>query len=60
VLEDVIRREKPRHPHAQFFFWRTPDGAEIDLVIEQGGERVAVEIKAGRGDKPTPPACSRP
>jgi predicted AAA+ superfamily ATPase len=51
VLEDIIRREKLRHPHAQFFFWRTADGAEIDLVIERGSERVAVEIKAGRGDK---------
>lgn len=51
VLEDLIRREKLRHPHSQFFFWRTADGAEIDLVIERGSERVAVEIKAGRGDK---------
>ena len=51
VLEDIIRREKVRHPHAQFFFWRTADGAEIDLVIERGSQRVAVEIKAGRGDK---------
>lgn len=49
VLEDVIRRETLRHPHAQFFYWRTADGAEIDLVIERGRERVAVEIKAGRG-----------
>ena len=51
VLEDVIRRGKLRHPHAQFFFWRTADGAEIDLVVECGSARVAVEIKAGRGDK---------
>jgi predicted AAA+ superfamily ATPase len=51
VLEDILRREKLRHPHAQFFFWRTAAGAEIDLVIERGAERVAVEIKAGRGDK---------
>lgn len=50
VLEDVIRRERLRHPHPQFFFWRTADGAEIDLVIERGRERVAVEIKAGRGN----------
>jgi hypothetical protein len=49
VLEDVIRREQIRHPHAQFYYWRTADGAEIDLVIERGRERVAVEIKAGRG-----------
>jgi predicted AAA+ superfamily ATPase len=51
VLEDVIRRERLRHPHAQFFFWRTADGAEIDLVVERGSARVAVEIKAGRGDQ---------
>lgn len=51
VLEDVIRREKLRHPHAQFFYWRTADGAEIDLIIERGRERVAVEIKAGRGGR---------
>jgi uncharacterized protein len=51
VLEDLLRREKLAHPHAQFFFWRTADGAEIDLVIERGSTRFAVEIKAGRGDK---------
>jgi len=49
VLEDILRREKLRRPNAQFFYWRTADGAEIDLVIERGRERVAVEIKAGRG-----------
>ncbi len=51
VLEDIIRREKLAHPNAQFYYWRTADGAEIDLVIERGSERVALEIKAGRGDK---------
>lgn len=51
VLEDLIRREKLVNPHSQFFFWRTADGAEIDLVIERGANRIAIEIKAGRGDK---------
>lgn len=51
VLEDIIRREKLRHPHTQFFFWRTADGAEIDLILDRGSDRTAVEIKAGRGDK---------
>ena len=51
VLEDLIRREKLENPHSQFFFWRTADGAEIDLVIERGSTRIAIEIKAGRGDK---------
>ena len=52
VLEDVIRRERLKHPHAQFYFWRTADGAEIDLVIERGSTCVALEIKAGRGANP--------
>ena len=50
VIEDVIRREKWLHPGAQPFFWRTAAGAEIDLVLERSDERLAVEIKAGRGD----------
>lgn len=47
VLEDVIRREKITHPFTQAFFWRTQAGAEIDLVLDRGSTRVAIEIKAG-------------
>jgi uncharacterized protein len=50
VIEDVLRREKLAHPGAQAFFWRTAAGAEIDLVLDRGATRVAVEVKAGRGD----------
>jgi hypothetical protein len=52
VLEDLTRRERLAHPHSQFFFWRTAAGAEIDLVIERGAERFAIEVKSARGDKP--------
>jgi uncharacterized protein len=50
VIEDVLRRERLAHPGTQAFFWRTAVGAEIDLVLDRGNERVALEIKAGRGD----------
>jgi uncharacterized protein len=50
VIEDVLRRERLAHPATQAFFWRTAAGAEIDLVLDRGSERVALEIKAGRGD----------
>jgi uncharacterized protein len=50
VIEDVLRRERFTHPSTQGFFWRTAVGAEIDLVLDRGSERIAVEIKAGRGD----------
>jgi uncharacterized protein len=50
VIEDVLRRERLSHPTSRAFFWRTSAGAEIDLLLDRGSERVAVEIKAGRGD----------
>jgi predicted AAA+ superfamily ATPase len=50
VIEDVLRRERLAHPRTQAYFWRTAAGAEIDLVLDRGSERIAVEIKAGRGD----------
>jgi uncharacterized protein len=50
VIEDVLRRERIARPAAQAFFWRTAAGAEIDLVLDRGSERVALEMKAGRGD----------
>ncbi|CAG1010966.1 partial putative protein, partial [Burkholderiales bacterium] len=39
-------------PDATPLFYRTADGAEIDLVLEQGGKpKVAVEIKRARSPK---------
>lgn len=51
VMEDLIRRESLRHPHTMFHFWRTAVGSEIDLVLDRGSSRIAIEIKVGRGDK---------
>ena len=50
VIEDILRRERLAHPGTQACFWRTAAGAEIDLVLDRGAERVAVEVKSGRGD----------
>ena len=52
VIEDVLRRESFAHPQSQAFFWRTAAGAEIDLVLDRSDHRVALEVKAGRGDAP--------
>jgi predicted AAA+ superfamily ATPase len=51
VVEDLLRRERIAHPFAHGYFWRTAAGAEIDLLLDRGHERVAVECKAGRGDQ---------
>lgn len=52
VIEDLARREAVRHPHSRFFFWRTAAGAEVDLVIERGGQRHLVEVKTARATSP--------
>lgn len=52
VIEDILRREAVAHPGSQAFFWRTAAGAEVDVVIERGARRFAVEIKTARGDHP--------
>jgi hypothetical protein len=49
VLEDLLRRERLAHPHASAHFWRTATGDETDLVLDRGGTRQAIEIKAGSG-----------
>lgn len=49
VIEDVLRRERAARPTSTPWFWRTAAGAEVDLLLDRGGERVAIEIKAGRG-----------
>jgi uncharacterized protein len=38
-------------PQYNFFFYRTSHGAEIDIVIENGSKRIAVECKAGLSPK---------
>ena len=50
VIEDVLRRERILHPRTRPWFWRTAAGAEIDLLLDRGTGRVAIKIKAGRGD----------
>ncbi len=50
VIEDLLRRERLARPRTQAYFWRTAAGAEIDLILDRGETRLAVEIKAGRGD----------
>lgn len=51
VINDLLAREHLVHPHSQAYFWRTAVGAEIDLLLDRGDQMLAVEIKAGRGNR---------
>lgn len=48
VVDQILARI---HPLAQVSFYRTAKGAEADLVIEYGGSRIAIEIKASSAPK---------
>ncbi|MBN2131776.1 MAG: DUF4143 domain-containing protein [Sedimentisphaerales bacterium] len=54
LAEQIIALEQLRHVGSQFWFYRTHAGAEIDLVVERGGQRIGYEFKCassvGRSD----------
>ena len=45
VIEQVIGDLAARGQRAEPYFFRTSDGHEIDLVLDMGGERWAIEVK---------------
>ncbi|WP_279526790.1 ATP-binding protein [Nesterenkonia sphaerica] len=52
VIEEILRRAEGYQPH----FWRTKDGAELDLILE-GEQRLGFEVK--RSDAPKLTASMR-
>lgn len=53
ALEQVLRIARPD----QAFFWATHQGAELDLLLLKGSQRIGVEFK--RSDAPTPTKSMR-
>ena len=54
LVEQVIALERLTHVGSQFWFYRTRAGAEIDLIVDHGEERIGYEFKCAssvsRGD----------
>ncbi len=51
VLDEIIRRS----PDARHWFWRTSNGAELDLVVEDlAGHRLGFEVKRADAARLTP------
>ena len=45
MIEQIISREMLKKTGSLFYFYRTHAGAEIDLIIERGSERIGYEFK---------------
>jgi len=54
MIEQILSRESIERPSSQAYFYRTQAGAEIDLIVDRGRERLGFEIKVagsvGPGD----------
>jgi uncharacterized protein len=47
LIENVIGLEQITRIGSQFWFYRTQAGAEIDLIVDRGEERIGYEFKCG-------------
>ena len=46
VVMQIIRHYFSQGRQPPLWYWRTAQGAEVDLLIEKGGQFIAIEIKA--------------
>ena len=46
VLHDLLAWRDAGLEHADFSYWRTASGEEVDFVIETGGKLLPIEVKA--------------
>lgn len=55
-VSEIIKANNNNQVFSNFYFWRTYDGAEVDLVEEIDGKIIAYEFKWNPGRKPKLPA----
>jgi len=44
----LIKQDSYSDQNCKFYYWRTKQGSEIDVVLEKGKELIGVEIKYER------------
>lgn len=52
MIQQIAAMEEIRRPGSRFYFFRTHAGAEIDLIVDRGSERIGIEFKAGTAIEP--------
>jgi predicted AAA+ superfamily ATPase len=48
ITSELLKRLGHQGRHAQSWFWRDQKGHEVDLLIEEAGRIIPIEIKSGR------------
>ena len=52
VLAEIIKTISHRGQDPQVYFWRTAAGAEVDIVVAEGGQLIPLEIKLSATPRP--------
>jgi len=52
VVSEIFKRISNQGIDPQIYFWRTSSGTEVDLLIEEQGKIIPIEIKASSTPKP--------
>jgi len=52
VLMEIIKTISHRGQDPQVYFWRTAAGAEVDIVVAEGGRLIPLEIKLSATPRP--------
>jgi len=52
MIEQIIALERLHHAGTGYYFFRTHIGAEVDLILDRGRERIGFEFKAGSATEP--------
>ena len=48
IISELIKQNSYLEDNFKFYYWRTKQGSEIDVVLEKGEELIGVEIKYKR------------
>lgn len=52
VLTEIVKTIIHRGREAQVYFWRTAAGAEVDIVVAEGGRLIPLEVKLSATPRP--------
>jgi len=52
VLTEIVKTISHRGQEPQVYFWRTAAGAEVDIVVAEGGRLISIEVKLSATPRP--------
>ena len=48
IISELIKQDSYAEKNYKFYYWRTKQGSEIDIVLEKGKELIGIELKYKR------------